>query len=61
MIFVNIFEQEVLFKIWSKVNEDFGFIFNDFFLGNIVKLDFLEGKEISDGLEVKVCLGKVWK
>jgi hypothetical protein len=36
-------------------------IFNDLLPGNTAKLDPPEGKEISDGLEVKVCLGKVWK
>ena len=43
------------------MNEDFGLIFNDLLPGNTAKLDPPEGKEISDGLEVKVCLGKVWK
>lgn len=55
------YKKEALFKTWSKVNEDFGLIFNDLLPGNTAKLDPPEGKEISDGLEVKVCLGKVWK
>lgn len=55
------YKKEALFKTWRKVNEDFGLIFNDLLPGNTAKLDPPEGKEISDGLEVKVCLGKVWK
>jgi structural maintenance of chromosome 2 len=55
------YKQEALFKTWSKVNADFGLIFNDLLPGNTAKLDPPEGKTISDGLEVKVCLGKVWK
>lgn len=55
------YKKETLFKTWSKVNEDFGLIFNDLLPGNTAKLDPPEGKDISDGLEVKVCLGKVWK
>jgi structural maintenance of chromosome 2 len=55
------YKQEALFKTWSKVNTDFGLIFNDLLPGNTAKLDPPEGKTISDGLEVKVCLGKVWK
>jgi len=55
------YKKEALFKTWSKVNQDFGLIFNDLLPGNTARLDPPEGKEISDGLEVKVCLGKVWK
>ena len=55
------YKREALHKTWSKVNTDFGLIFNDLLPGNTAKLDPPEGKEISDGLEVKVCLGKVWK
>ena len=55
------YKREALFKTWRKVNEDFGLIFNDLLPGNTAKLDPPEGKEIGDGLEVKVCLGKVWK
>ncbi|KAK5129679.1 hypothetical protein LTR08_002971 [Meristemomyces frigidus] len=55
------YKKAALHKTWRKVNEDFGLIFNDLLPGNTAKLDPPEGKEISDGLEVKVCLGKVWK
>lgn len=55
------YKKAALEKTWRKVNEDFGLIFNDLLPGNTAKLVPPEGKEISDGLEVKVCLGKVWK
>lgn len=55
------YKKEALQKTWEKVNRDFGNIFNELLPGNTAKLDPPEGKTISDGLEVKVCLGKVWK
>ncbi|KAK5163229.1 Structural maintenance of chromosomes protein 2 [Saxophila tyrrhenica] len=55
------YKKEALEKTWRKVNEDFGLIFNDLLPGNTAKLDPPEGKSIAEGLEVKVCLGKVWK
>ncbi|KAI8343703.1 RecF/RecN/SMC N terminal domain-containing protein [Chlamydoabsidia padenii] len=42
-------------------NRDFAAIFGDLLPGNTCKLQAPEGKSISDGLEVKVCLGGVWK
>ncbi|KAI7294393.1 putative nuclear condensin complex subunit Smc2, partial [Hortaea werneckii] len=61
IISLEVYKKEALEKTWRKVNEDFGLIFNDLLPGNTAKLDPPEGKSISDGLEVKVCLGKVWK
>ena len=55
------YKKAALWKTWEKVNRDFGLIFNDLLPGNTAKLDPPEGKGIGDGLEVKVCLGKVWK
>ena len=55
------YKKEALRKTWEKVNGDFGNIFADLLPGSFAKLDPPEGKQISDGLEVKVCLGKVWK
>lgn len=55
------YKKEALHKTWSKVNADFGQIFSELLPGSFAKLDPPEGKEISDGLEVKVSLGKVWK
>jgi structural maintenance of chromosome 2 len=55
------YKKEALHKTWSKVNGDFGNIFNELLPGSFAKLDPPEGKTIADGLEVKVMLGKVWK
>ncbi|KAL9045990.1 MAG: hypothetical protein Q9214_001064 [Letrouitia sp. 1 TL-2023] len=55
------YKKEALQKTWTKVNGDFGSIFNELLPGSSAKLDPPEGKQISDGLEVKVCLGKIWK
>jgi structural maintenance of chromosome 2 len=55
------YKKEALQKTWEKVNGDFGQIFNELLPGSFAKLDPPEGKTISDGLEVKVMLGKVWK
>lgn len=40
---------------------EFGNIFAELLPGNFCKLQALEGKEITQGLEVKVRLGSVWK
>ncbi|KAL6717248.1 Structural maintenance of chromosomes protein 2 [Lecanora helva] len=55
------YKKEALQKTWSKVNGDFGNIFAELLPGSFAKLDPPEGKQIADGLEVKVSLGKVWK
>jgi structural maintenance of chromosome 2 len=55
------YKKEALHKTWTTVNRDFGSIFNELLPGSFAKLDPPEGKTISDGLEVKVMLGKVWK
>lgn len=55
------YKKEALHKTWTKVNGDFGQIFAELLPGSFAKLDPPEGKEITDGLEVKVSLGKVWK
>lgn len=55
------YKKKALHKTWTKVNGDFGQIFNELLPGSFAKLDPPEGKTISDGLEVKVRLGKVWK
>ncbi len=48
-------------KTWRKVDADFGAIFGDLLPGNTCKLEPPEGQSITEGLEVKVCLGGVWK
>ncbi|KAK3112061.1 Structural maintenance of chromosomes protein 2 [Teratosphaeriaceae sp. CCFEE 6253] len=55
------YKKAALEKTWKKVDVDFGLIFNDLLPGNTAKLVPLEGKGVQEGLEVKVCLGKVWK
>ena len=55
------YKLEALEKTWRKVSEDFGAIFAELLPGSFAKLVPLEGKEVTEGLEVKVCLGKVWK
>lgn len=56
------YKKEALQETWQKVNSDFGQIFSELLPGgSFAKLDPPEGKTISDGLQVKVCLGKVWK
>ncbi|KAJ4324035.1 Structural maintenance of chromosomes protein 2 [Neodidymelliopsis sp. IMI 364377] len=55
------YKKEALHKTWTKVNGDFGAIFNELLPGSFAKLDPPENQTISDGLEVKVMLGKVWK
>jgi structural maintenance of chromosome 2 len=61
IINLNEYKKEALHKTWTKVNGDFGQIFAELLPGSFAKLDPPEGKEITDGLEVKVSLGKVWK
>ncbi|KZF25385.1 putative nuclear condensin complex subunit Smc2 [Xylona heveae TC161] len=55
------YKKKALHKTWTKVNADFGQIFAELLPGSFAKLDPPENKTISDGLEVKVQLGKVWK
>ena len=58
------YKKEALLNTWKKVTEDFGNIFSDLLPGhNTARLDPLDGDmaKIQQGLEVKVCLGKVWK
>ncbi|KAI7903060.1 uncharacterized protein BX663DRAFT_434418 [Cokeromyces recurvatus] len=55
------YKMEALEKTYRKVNKDFAEIFGDLLEGNTCKLQAPEGKSIADGLEVKVCLGGVWK
>lgn len=55
------YKKKALQETWEKVNGDFGAIFEELLPGSWAKLDPPEGKTISEGLEVKVCLGKVWK
>ncbi|QRV81363.1 structural maintenance of chromosomes protein [Ceratobasidium sp. AG-Ba] len=48
-------------RTFVKVNEQFGQIFAELLPSNFAKLQPPEGKELAEGLEVKVRLGQVWK
>ena len=47
--------------IFFSKNSDFGAIFGDLLPGNTCKLEPPQDMEITDGLEIRVCLGGVWK
>ncbi|PWN38663.1 putative SMC2-chromosome segregation protein [Ceraceosorus guamensis] len=55
------YKRDALQTTWEKVNGDFGEIFNELLPGNYAKLQPPEGMDITQGLEVKVRLGQVWK
>jgi structural maintenance of chromosome 2 len=55
------YKREALEKTWTSVNKEFGEIFGELLDGNTCRLAPIEGKDWSEGLEVKVCLGGVWK
>ncbi|KAJ8103060.1 RecF/RecN/SMC [Lipomyces tetrasporus] len=55
------YKKEALINTWQKVNGDFGQIFADMLPGSFAKLEPSEGKDVTEGLEVRVCLGKIWK
>lgn len=55
------YKRDALLKTWEKVNGDFGLIFAELLPGNFAKLQPPEGQDLTQGLEVKVRLGPVWK
>ncbi|BEJ15314.1 hypothetical protein CspHIS471_0410810 [Cutaneotrichosporon sp. HIS471] len=55
------YKRDALAKTWEKVNGDFGLIFAELLPGNFAKLQPSEGQDLTEGLEVKVRLGPVWK
>ncbi|KAK4685777.1 structural maintenance of chromosome 2, partial [Tremellales sp. Uapishka_1] len=55
------YKRDALVKTWEKVNGDFGLIFAELLPGNFAKLQAPEGQDLTQGLEVKVRLGSVWK
>ncbi|BFZ53798.1 Structural maintenance of chromosomes protein 2 [Savitreella phatthalungensis] len=62
IISLDTYKVEALEKTWRTVTTDFGNIFNSLLPGgNTAKLEPQEGKPLSEGLEVRVCLGGVWK
>ncbi|PWN21106.1 RecF/RecN/SMC protein [Microstroma glucosiphilum] len=55
------YKRDALQTTWNKVNGDFGDIFAELLPGNYAKLQPPEGQDVTQGLEVKVRLGQVWK
>ncbi|CAD6891411.1 unnamed protein product [Tilletia controversa] len=55
------YKRDALQRTWTKVNGDFGDIFNELLPGNYAKLQPPEGHDVTHGLEVKVRLGEIWK
>ncbi|GJE94134.1 condensin complex subunit SMC2 [Phanerochaete sordida] len=55
------FKYTALENTWTKVTKDFGEIFAELLPGNTAKLQPPEGMDLTQGLEVKVRLGSVWK
>ncbi|CAG8514249.1 5838_t:CDS:10 [Acaulospora colombiana] len=55
------YKKDALNKTWKKVDADFGAIFGDLLPSSFATLRIPEGKELTEGLEVKVQLGGVWK
>ena len=54
-------KKDALHKAWQKINVDFDSIFSTFLPNTHAKLDLVAGKDLLDGLEVKVAFGSVWK
>lgn len=54
-------KKDALYKAWQKINVDFDSIFSTFLPNTHAKLDLVLGKDLLDGLEVKVAFGEVWK
>ncbi|KAH3683201.1 hypothetical protein WICPIJ_005814 [Wickerhamomyces pijperi] len=61
IVTLNEHKKEALIKTSEKVSTDFGQIFSDLLPNSFCKLDPPEGQDVTQGLEVKVQLGKVWK
>lgn len=58
---LDLYKKDALQTTWEKVNGDFGEIFAELLPGNYCKLEPPEGQDVTQGLEVKVRLGQVWK
>lgn len=54
-------KRDALEKCFAKVSVDFGEIFAELLPANFAKLVPSDGKDVSQGLDVKVRLGSVWK
>ncbi|SCU97709.1 LADA_0H07800g1_1 [Lachancea dasiensis] len=58
---LNMYKRETLIKTWEKVTVDFGQIFGELLPNSFSKLVPMEGKDVTEGLEVKIRLGSIWK
>lgn len=58
---LNEYKKETLINTWKKVTVDFGDVVSDLLPSAFAKLVPCEGKEVTEGLEVKVKLGNIWK
>lgn len=58
---LNEYKKETLINTWKKVTVDFGGVVADLLPNAFAKLVPCEGKEVTEGLEVKVKLGGIWK
>ncbi|CAR28177.1 ZYRO0D15642p [Zygosaccharomyces rouxii] len=58
---LNEYKKETLVNTWKKVTVDFGEVVADLLPNAFAKLVPCEGKEVTEGLEVKVKLGGIWK
>ena len=54
-------KKEALDKCWKEVNKNFGKIFGTLLPGAFAKLQLIPGKDISEGLEIKVSFNNTWK
>uniref|UniRef100_A0A1B6DSC9 Structural maintenance of chromosomes protein n=1 Tax=Clastoptera arizonana TaxID=38151 RepID=A0A1B6DSC9_9HEMI len=54
-------KKEALKVAWQKVNKDFGSIFGSLLPGANAKLKPPDGKDLLDGLEVKIGFNNIWK
>ncbi|XP_075212071.1 structural maintenance of chromosomes 2 [Lycorma delicatula] len=54
-------KKDALRAAWEKVNKDFGSIFSSLLPGAQAMLKPPDGKDLLDGLEVKVGFGGIWK
>ncbi|KAL2314879.1 Structural maintenance of chromosomes protein [Schizosaccharomyces pombe] len=55
------FKRSALEKTWREVNSSFGEIFDELLPGNSAELQPPENKEFTDGLEIHVKIGSIWK
>jgi structural maintenance of chromosome 2 len=55
------YKMQALEEAWHQVNGHFGRFFGELYRGEFARLRPLEGRPITDGLEIQVRLGGIWK